>query len=107
MSATVPLSKPITAHGEEVHELTLRAPGTKDIIELGLPTLMVPSADGTSVGVEVRQKVVQRYVSRLAQIPMSSVEALMPGDWGRCTEAVLGFFGMNDGEAPTSTPSSD
>lgn len=106
MSVTVLLKHPVTAHGEEVSELTLREPTTKDIMEIGLPTLIVPSTDGSSVGVEIRQKVVGRYVSRLAQIPMSSVEALKPGDFARCSAAVMGFFEMSDGEE-TNGPSSD
>ena len=40
-AVTVNLSKPVTAHGEEVDELTLREPLTKDVIELGMPTLIV------------------------------------------------------------------
>lgn len=104
MSTVVNLSKPIKAHGDEVFEITLRDVETKDIIELGLPTLIIPSSDGKSVGFEIRQGVVARYVVRLAKIPMSSVEALAPSDWSKCQEAVMGFFGMSDGEP--SEPSS-
>ena len=102
MSTSVPLSKPITAHGEEVSELNFREPTTKDIIELGLPTLIIPSVDGESTGIEIRQPVIARYVSRLAAIPKGSVEAMAPKDFSLCTAAVMGFFGMGDGEAPTS-----
>lgn len=106
VSITVQLAKPIMAHGEEVSLLTLREPTTKDVIELGLPTLIIPSADGGTPGVELRQGVISRYISRLAQIPKSSVEAMALADFSRCTEAVMGFFGMDDGEA-TSAPSTD
>ena len=99
MSVSIPLSKPIKAHGDEVSELELREPTTKDIIELGLPTLIIPGADGQSTGIEIRQPVVARYVSRLAAIPMGSVEALAPKDFSLCTAAVMGFFGAGDGEA--------
>lgn len=105
MSTTLQLIKPIKAHGEEVSEITLSDIVTKDIMEVGLPTLMIPSADGTSVGVEIRQKVIAQYVIRMAKIPRSSVESLHPADWGKCQEWCMGFFGMNDGEA--SAPSSD
>ena len=54
-TVTVPLSKAITAHGEEVTALVLRPPVTKDLIELGLPTLVIPSADGGETGIEIRQ----------------------------------------------------
>lgn len=98
---TVPLSKPITAHGEEVAALTLQPPTTRQIIELGLPTLIVTNAGG-DVGLEVRTQVVARYVSRLAAIPMSSVEALAPADFSACTGAVMGFFGESGAVTPPS-----
>ncbi|PZO17629.1 MAG: phage tail assembly protein [Burkholderiales bacterium] len=101
MSTKVPLKKPVKAHGEEVSFLTLRDPGTKDVMELGLPTLIIPSADGKSVGIEIRQGVIGRYISRLAQIPMSSVEALHLSDFSACTAVVMGFFETSDGEATT------
>lgn len=100
-AVTVPLSKPVTAHGEEVGELTLREPLTKDVIELGMPTLIVVGDDG-GAGVEVRTRVVARYISRLAAVPMSTVEALSLKDHTACTAAVMGFFGMGDGEAATN-----
>lgn len=102
MSITIRLYKAIKAHGDEVEEITLREPTTKDVIELGLPTLIIPSADGQSVGIELRQHVIARYISRLAAIPMGSVESLSLADHSQCTAAVMGFFGQGDGEAPTS-----
>jgi hypothetical protein len=97
----VTLSKPITAHGESVSELELREPTTKDVIELGLPTLIVIGDAGDS-GVEIRTKVVARYISRLAAIPMGSVEALALSDHATLTGVVLGFFGQSGGEAGVS-----
>lgn len=102
MSVTVPLAKAIKAHGEEVSELSFREPTTKDVIEIGLPTLIIPGDDGQSTGVEIRQKVVARYISRLAAIPMGSVEALSLSDFSHCTAAVMGFFGQGDGETSIS-----
>ena len=97
-AVTVKLSKPVTAHGEEVGELNFREPLTKDVIELGLPTLIVVGDDGGS-GVEVRTKVVARYITRLAAVPMTTVEALALKDYNACSAAVIGFFGTGDGEA--------
>lgn len=98
---TIKLSKPIKAHGEEVSEITLREPGTQDVIDLGYPTLIIPSGDGKSTGVEVRAKVVARYIMKLAAIPLSSVESLSMDDFSRCTAIVMGFFGQGDGEEET------
>lgn len=102
MSITIPLSKPIKAHGDEVGELKFREPTTKDVIELGLPTLIIPGDDGQSTGVEIRQKVIARYISRLAAIPLGSVELLSLKDFSLCTAAVMGFFGQGDGETAPS-----
>lgn len=102
MSTTVQLSTPIKAHGDELAALDLRAPTTEDVIELGLPTLIIPGADGQSTGVEIRQPVIARYVSRLAAIPLGSVKSLSLKDFSLCTAAVMGFFGQDDGETPTT-----
>ena len=100
MSAvTLKLSKPVTAHGEEVSEITLRAPVPEDIMKIGTPTLLIPSSDGESVGIEIRAKLIGQYVSRLAGIPLSSVKALSVGDFLQCQGAVMGFFGNGGGEA--------
>lgn len=96
--STVALSKPITAHGEEVSELTFREPKTEDVIEIGLPHLIIPGADGQSTGIEIRQPVVARYISKLAAIPMGSVKSLSLKDFSLCTAVVMGFFGESDGD---------
>lgn len=106
MSITVPLRKPIKAHAEEVWELTLRDVGVKDIMELGTPLLIIPSADGKSSGIEIREQIIGRYISRLAKIPLSSVEAIDPKDWPKFKAVVMGFFEESDGEE-TTAPSSD
>lgn len=96
MSVNIKLKKPITAHGEEVSELTFREPTPDDIMQIGAPQLLIPSADGESLGIEVRAKVVGQYISRLSAIPMGSVKAMSIGDFQRCTGAVMGFFTDGD-----------
>jgi hypothetical protein len=97
-AVTVRLNKPIAAHGEEVTELALREPVTKEVIEIGQPMLIIVGDEGKSTGIEIRQRVVAKWISKLAAIPMSSVEALSLGDYSRCTAVVMGFFGGGDGE---------
>ena len=94
---TVNLSRPVSAHGEEVGQITLREPTTEDIIDIGLPTLIIVG-DGESTGVEVRQKVVAKYISTLAAIPMSSVRSLSPTDFSACSAAVMDFFAQGSAE---------
>lgn len=88
----VTLSKPIKAHGEEVCELELTEPTAKDVMELGYPYLMVPNDEGDT-GIELRPKVAGRYISRLAKIPMSSVEQMAIADLQQLQGTVMGFFG--------------
>jgi hypothetical protein len=101
---TIALKKAIQAHGKEIDEITLRPPEPTDVMEEGVPSLLIPSADGKSVGIEVRAKVVGRYISRLGSIPMSSVKAMSFGDFNRCMNAVMGFFGDGDGEESSNSP---
>lgn len=96
---TIHLSKPITAHGEEVSQITLREPVPEDIMQIGTPTLLIPSSDGESVGIEIRAKLIGQYISRLGGIPLSSVKALALGDFMQCQGAVMGFFGSGGGAA--------
>lgn len=100
-AVSVKLSQAIKAHGDEIDEITLREPTTKDVIEMGLPTLIVLGDDGKT-GIELRQAVLARYISRLAAIPMGSVEALTLKDHSACTAAVMGFFGQGAGETAES-----
>lgn len=103
--SVVPLSKPIEAHGQTITEITLREPTTEDVMAEGFPTLMVPSADGKTVCVEVRANVVGRYIARLGAIPPSSVKKLSIADFQRCLNEVMSFFGEADGEASSNSPS--
>ncbi len=89
-SVTVPLKKPVKAHGKEVESLTLREPGGEDIMVCGYP-LTHGGVDAMAVG---------KYIARLADIPPSSVKALGVADFNACADAVIGFF-LNAGEQPT------
>jgi len=88
----VELSKPITAHGQQVSELELAEPQTADVMELGYPYLVIPSEEGDT-GIEVRPKVIGRYIMRLAKIPKSSVEQLDLSDFQKLQGVVMDFFG--------------
>lgn len=104
MSITVPLSKPINAHGESVIELELREPGGEDLMDIGYPYIVVQSDTGGQ-GVELRPKVVARYVSKLAQIPMSSVKQIGLADLQKLQGVVMGFFGQEEAGTTSATES--
>jgi hypothetical protein len=94
---TISLTRPITAHGEEVSELTFVRPVTKDRVDLGDPRLI--HVDGVDVAIEIRTKVVAAYISRLARIPSSSVTKLAFADFETCSAVILSFFSGGDGGA--------
>lgn len=83
---TVPLSRPIQAHGEELMALTLREPTGKDL-RTGMPYRIL--ADGEMV---IDAGVVATLISSLCGIPPSSVDQLSALDFQEATAAVLGFF---------------
>lgn len=88
----VKLSKPITAHGDEVSELTLREPTIADVSEIGYPYLVHTSEEADAV-IEMRPRVIVKYVSRLAGIPMSSAQQVSLADLSKLQAVVMGFFG--------------
>ena len=96
------LASPITAHGEEVDQIILRPPTTADLSDLGQPMRLLPGNGLDEAAIEVRMNVVAHYVARLAAIPLSGVKALSLADFGKATQAVLGFFGEGQSEEMTS-----
>lgn len=84
---TITLAAPIKAHGEDVSTLTLRRPEGKDVRELGMPYKLM--ADESMI---IQTDAVARYVSRLAAVPLSSVDQLDPVDFNTLAWTVAGFF---------------
>lgn len=72
---TITLNKPITAHGKDISELTLREPSTEDVMEIGYPYLVIVR-DGSDTGVELRPKIIINYIAKLTGIPPSSAKKL-------------------------------
>ncbi|APW38963.1 hypothetical protein RD110_18590 [Rhodoferax koreense] len=91
---TIQLKKPIRAHGADVSEVTLREVTTEDIMDLGQPFLLI--MDNGSTGVQIQHKTVAAWIVRLAGVPLSSVKAMDPADFGKATAMVMGFFGASD-----------
>ena len=87
MDKTITLTQAITAHGTEVFELTLRAPTGKDVRELGYPYKL-----GGDESVTLDADRIARYVTRLANVPLSSVDQIVPYDMNNLAWAVTSFF---------------
>lgn len=89
---TIYLEQPITVKGVKTPSLVLRKPITADVIELSYPYLAVMRSDEETC-IEFRAKVVARYISRLASIPMQSVLSMSIPDLQSCQAVIQGFFG--------------
>lgn len=92
---TFALSSTISAHGDDVNSLVLRTPTGKDVRELGFPYKMM------SDGLVILSGVTAVYISRLASIPMSSVDQLSAPDMNDLGTVIAGFF-QNSETTPKS-----
>jgi hypothetical protein len=111
MTIKFPLSKPIKAHGEEIETLELAEPGAKDVRDLGYPFSAMPDARGDA-DIKLFPEIGARYISRLAKIPMSSVDQMTPGDFMLLHTELCGFFmvgtsGSSASESSTSPGSGE
>ncbi len=89
MSAkTIKLSAAIVAHGETVEKLSIRKPQGGDVMDLGVP--FVAAENGVALP---NMAVMGKYISKLGNIPLSSVRAMEVGDLMLAADAVAGFFG--------------
>jgi hypothetical protein len=85
------LSKVVKNGEEEITEITLREPTGDEVIEFGLPFLIIPSDDDSAI--DIRMKVVKKYIVTLGGFPPSVVGKLSPKDLTDLMGEVLGFFG--------------
>jgi hypothetical protein len=92
MSRIFQLPRPVMAHGEEITELELAEPTSKMVMALGYPYMAIDVGDGEP-GVELRPKVAGRYIMQLAQVPLSTVEALPIPVLQEIHGWLMGFFG--------------
>lgn len=93
MSTLFPLAKPILIGDEEITELELRELSGDDIISIGFPYLIV-MGDDDNQSLELRPKIIAKYVSKLAAVPPSVVGKMTPADISKITGVVMSFFGV-------------
>jgi hypothetical protein len=95
----IKLSKPITAHGETLNELSLREPNGGDIAECGIPF----EASGTGSG-KIDTKSILAYISQLGAIPLSSARQMCPKDYLEAMATIMDFFDLTGVLETPSTP---
>lgn len=90
---SVPLKKPVEAHGRKIEVLQLAEPSGKLVVELGEPYML--TADR---GIKELPGVTISYIVKLAKIPRSAAEALAPGDRKAAFLKLLPFLMPSDPE---------
>jgi len=98
MSLHLDLTKPIKVRGVEVSSIELRDPSAADVLDIGLPTLVISLGDDEVRGVEFRPKVLAKYIARLASIPVDTVKDMALRDMSRCHAFLFNFFDLMGGE---------
>lgn len=97
METTIKLTQPIKVHDEEMHELTLREPTSKDSEELGYPYELVPLGGSKGeMALRVRPDIILQYGARLANIPPPAIKQLRLSDLMTLTSIIMGFFGQSE-----------
>ncbi len=91
--ATVTLSKPIEAHGEQVSKLEIREPTGRDLRVHGNPfRLVMATKDGQDPYPVFDAAVCAALLSELAGIPPSSVDQMSMIDTMNAQYAIFGFI---------------
>lgn len=81
------LGHPITAHGETLSVLEFNEPTGKDVRELGYPYQM-----NQDESIKLQAHIITKYIVRLANVPLSTVDQMSPGDLNAAGWLVAGFF---------------
>lgn len=86
------LRTPIQANGEQLAELSFRAPKGADIVVAGMPFARQEDAITGAVTAKYDAPALRQLISRQAGIPTSSVDAMDVRDWRDASAIVMGFF---------------
>jgi hypothetical protein len=96
------LNRPVSAHGAEVDCLELREPHGGDIASVGFPLRYKIESDET-VTIDFKAREMSAMISRLADVPLSTVQRLPASDWQAAAWMVAGFLTPSESQM-TGTP---
>lgn len=85
---TIKLNTPIQAHGEQLSELTLSRPTTRQCRDIGQLPYRIEKDESVGLNLDVAAK----YIVVCAGIPGSSVDQLEVADLNTVAWALAGFF---------------
>lgn len=86
----IPLSKPIPVYDKTVSEIVLRHPTAADIVAVGNPVEFDPLSEPVRIVHDAKK--MTAMITRLSNVPSSSLERLDPRDWVAIAWAVSPFF---------------
>ncbi|MCE0461553.1 MULTISPECIES: phage tail assembly protein [Pseudomonas] len=98
MTDVVTLRVAIEAHGEPLHELTLRRPTVQEVRAIKALPYKIDKSEEVSLDMDVAAK----YIAVCAGIPPSSVNQLDLADLNALSWAVASFF-MSAASQPSAT----
>ena len=79
-SILIRLTKPVIAHGDEVHELRFREPTAADIEACGSP-VTIDLLNQAEPKMVYETKAMFAMMSRLAAVPPSTIKSMRTKDW--------------------------
>ncbi|MDU8357979.1 phage tail assembly protein [Pseudomonas syringae group sp. J309-1] len=88
MTKPTTLAVPITAHDQEVTEITLRRPTTKEVRAIKALPYKIDKDEAVTLDMDVAAK----YIAVCASIPASSVDQLDISDFNTLCWEIAGFF---------------
>lgn len=94
---TIPLAEPVQAYGKTIDCIELRRPTGKEIRDCGYPMQFDEDGNMTPLA-----GAIARYISKLGDLPMGTVDQIDPAAWSACMGAVLLFFGQSPAISTTS-----
>lgn len=118
-TVTIPLSKPVQAHGKEIDEIVLRRPIGADFIACGYPLIMIAPSETpqddegnfiddapADIGGEFRPNAsaIAKLIARCGNVPASTVKALDGADFNDCLMGIVGFLGAGGQARKSSKP---
>jgi hypothetical protein len=105
MPTKITLTKPINSYGKEITELEFHEPNGQDVRIAGVPYRIDTLADGTERS-DYNTAAAATLISRLANIPPSSVDQMAASDFVAAMNLVLSFFGAASPEKSSTATSS-
>ena len=103
-SLTIPLTGDAEAHGEKITSITLRPPVGKDFVTCGYPMIMISPDEAMSDTTDQAEMSGAKLISRLGNVPYSTVSNLNAMDFNACMMGVLSFLGETKPAKPSSPP---